>query len=132
MAAVAKPGAEPDIVAELKSAYAAYQTDVQQKKEARRVIIKACGKNSIVSLYFIQGESGFIEIGQSENPKARLDALQQGNIETLALLKVIPPGPTRLTEHQMHQKFKHHRVRGERFRPAPELPDFILGVCDEV
>jgi hypothetical protein len=127
MSTATAPALVVDIVAELKSAFADYQTAAQRRNTARRFIITHAGKNALLSLYFIQAESGLIKIGQSENPHARLKALQQGTAETLALLKIIPPSPTRLTERQIHQKFQHLRVRGEWFRPGPELIDFIGG-----
>jgi len=114
----------------LRTAWLEYQEAEQRKKEARRLLIKTLGKNAVLSLYFIQNESGLIKIGLSENPEARLKALQQGTVDTLTLLKAVPPSPTRLTEHQVHKRFKHLRVRDDRewFRPAPELLEFIGGI----
>ncbi len=76
-------------------------------------------------IYFIQdSEQCHIKIGRGERPKNRRDSLQTGNPSDLVLLLEMPED--RWTEAELHQKFSHARVRGEWFRPVPELLRFIL------
>lgn len=71
-------------------------------------------------LYFVQETtSGYIKIGISRDPRARLRLLRVDNpneLEVLGLFRV-----NRLAERDAHRMFEAHRVRGEWFRPAPEI-----------
>jgi hypothetical protein len=82
---------------------------------------------------------GAIKIGVSGNPWSRvLVDLQAGNSRELRLLLVLRVGrpsmrgtdfPMRRIERQWHERFAHLRIRGEWFRPEPELLDEILRVA---
>lgn len=76
-------------------------------------------------VYFIQAENGLIKIGVSNDPAARIRALQTGSPIELTLLGVVP-GAGRQTEAQLHEQFAAHRTRGEWFHPAPQL---IAQIC---
>lgn len=79
-------------------------------------------------IYFLQsGDPGPIKIGYtSRNVFARLDVLQVGNPEPLKLLRSVPG--TQDDEQQLHRRFSGLLVRGEWFRPEPELLAFIDGI----
>jgi len=71
-------------------------------------------------VYFVRaGDGGPIKIGTARNVNARLDTLQIGSSEELTLLALIP-GDEKV-ERKLHREFRHLRIRGEWFEPAPEL-----------
>ena len=74
-----------------------------------------------VFLYAIQagGESGPVKIGTAKDPDARLKTLQTGNPEPLAGIAAWRALP--YEERALHERFAEHRIRGEWFRPAPEV-----------
>lgn len=76
-------------------------------------------------VYFIQqgDEHGPIKIGWSSNPERRLRALQLASAGPLRLLRKIHGCSGR--EHVLHHRFRHLRLRGEWFRPAPDLYEYI-------
>lgn len=72
--------------------------------------------------YFVQcGVGGPIKIGFSLKPKSRVANLQTSHYEILTLLKVVPG----LDEKIVHYRFHSDCIRGEWFRPTPELMKFI-------
>jgi hypothetical protein len=72
--------------------------------------------------YFIRaGDS--IKIGFASNLKRRLGGLQSSHHEPLEVLAAVSAAD--VDEHQTHQRFAHLRIRGEWFRPEPELLDYI-------
>lgn len=79
-----------------------------------------------LSIYFIQIENsdGFIKVGLARFPAARLAALQTGNPYKLKLLGVVSR-VTEAFETRLHTHFQQFKVRGEWFKPVPELLDFI-------
>jgi hypothetical protein len=82
--------------------------------------------DGIPKIYFVQVESGPIKIGFTiKKIRSRLHELQGGNHETLHLLGLIQPA-TKELELQLHRRFEAHWIRGEWFRPVPELLQFIL------
>jgi hypothetical protein len=78
------------------------------------------------NVYFIQvGEDGPIKIGRAKgSPLTRLDALQVGIPFDLRLVAIIPHVSHHL-ELDLHRRFDHLRIRGEWFKPEPELLDYI-------
>lgn len=71
-------------------------------------------------VYFIQSERGGpIKIGRAINPEQRLKQCQTGSPERLVLLAVISGG--RDLERSLHARFAASRLRGEWFKPTPEL-----------
>lgn len=81
-------------------------------------------------VYFIQaGESGPIKIGEADDVPQRLRELQTGNPEELRLLGLLAWRPG--LEVDLHCRFYLEHVRGEWFRPAPELLAFIAELCRE-
>lgn len=79
-------------------------------------------------VYFIQSEEGPIKIGFSDDPAKRLDQLQVASPSQLRLLGSLPCKSTR--EAAIHGYFAEHRLRGEWFRPAPELLAWIAESTD--
>ena len=78
-------------------------------------------------VYFVQESGvGFIKIGMSMNVEMRMCALLQGMPHDLTLLATMP-GANRV-EALVHAHFKHARVRGEWFRPVPELIEYVSDV----
>ena len=73
-------------------------------------------------IYFVQAAGlGFIKIGfvQFYTAAERVQELQIVSPVDLNLLKVV--AGTRRTEKELHQQFASARVRGEWFKPVPEL-----------
>jgi hypothetical protein len=71
-------------------------------------------------VYFIRcGESGPIKIGVAVDPYERLGTLQVANHEELHLLATTP-GDERVGR-EIQFLFQEHWIRGEWYRPAPEL-----------
>jgi hypothetical protein len=75
-------------------------------------------------VYFIRDEkTGNIKIGQSINPDQRRKAIETEfgcKMTILATIAQIVP-----VEALLHNKFSHLHVRGEWFRPDPELLEMI-------
>ncbi len=71
--------------------------------------------------YFIQDGLGNIKIGKSNNPEKRLKVLQYSNSSKLILLLTIND----ISEWDSHIKFTKYYIRGEWFKPAKELLEFI-------
>lgn len=74
------------------------------------------------SVYFI-GFGDYIKIGFSNNLKGRLNTLQTGSPEKLVLYASMRG--THRKEIELHQRFAHLRLKGEWFRKAPDILDFI-------
>lgn len=75
-------------------------------------------------IYFIQaGANGAIKIGRTDDVYARLDTLQTANAEELRLLLFIDGD--RALETTFHAHFVKDHIRGEWFRPSPELLQFV-------
>jgi hypothetical protein len=84
-------------------------------------------------LYAIQDSStGYVKLGYSNDPDARVKSLQTGNSQILQLIykaKVIP-NRARVLEQKLHHEFKHLQIRGEWFSmsqdQARQLIDYII------
>ena len=75
-------------------------------------------------IYFIQcGENGPIKIGQSDNVQERFKQLQTACPYELKLLWMY--SGEEYCEKDIHDKFKHEKVRGEWFHPSRTLYIFI-------
>jgi hypothetical protein len=79
------------------------------------------------SVYFVQaGEGGPIKIGWTGgDPKARMRDLQTGNPYPLSMLGHVPGSGA--DEAELHDRFRHLRMVGEWFKPAPEIVAFLAG-----
>lgn len=78
-------------------------------------------------VYFVQGETiPLIKIGIAKNFGLRFSSLQTGSPDTLRILAVIPG--SREKEIELHKRFSRLRVRGEWFRPEPELLNYIESI----
>ena len=80
-----------------------------------------------MTVYFIREKrpNGCIKIGFADNNVlARLLALQTGIQNVLEIAGLIL-GADRGVERELHCQFSRARVRGEWFRPAPDLLDYI-------
>lgn len=75
-------------------------------------------------VYFVQ-ESGTnaIKIGTTRNVKQRISELMLNVPYLLSVLTVIEGNHE--VEHALHARFAKHRIRGEWFRPVPELLTYI-------
>ena len=81
-------------------------------------------RGKIGYIYFIQSETGgSVKIGFATDPDKRLGGLQVGRTDTLRILGVIRS--RRSKEGELHEQFAAHRVRGEWFKPAPEIIAYI-------
>jgi hypothetical protein len=77
-----------------------------------------------MAVYFIQaGAADPIKIGSAKNPQHRLQTLQIGAHCSLRLIARMDGGEAE--ERALHRKFSHLRLRGEWFKPGPELLAFI-------
>lgn len=75
-------------------------------------------------IYFIQyGIDGPIKIGIARNPEWRLAKLQTACPYDLRLLATILGGASQ--EARLHQRFAEYWIRGEWFKPARALLEFI-------
>lgn len=77
-------------------------------------------------VYFAQGDDGGpIKIGVTTNdPRQRIDNLQTGYPFGRLRLVGLIRGSDR-TEGEIHRRFRHLRMRGEWFAPAPDLCSFV-------
>lgn len=75
--------------------------------------------------YFVQCvHSRRIKIGWTGGRlKRRFGQLQTGSASPLSLILSLPGD--RALERRLHERFARHRLRGEWFRPDPELLAFI-------
>lgn len=75
-------------------------------------------------VYFIQaGANGPVKIGTAIDPRKRLYTLQVANYERLEIVARVP-GYDGL-ESCIHNALDEHRIRGEWFRPAPEVMAWV-------
>jgi hypothetical protein len=81
-------------------------------------------------IYFVRaGEPGRpIKIGFAKDVHSRVADLQVAQPDTLVLLGVMAGGPA--IERELHEHFQRLHLRGEWFRSAPELLDYIDARCD--
>jgi hypothetical protein len=95
-----------------------------KQKLRRRLVLHEDGDSCTV--YFVRfGEAGPIKIGRTDgDPMNRLAALQTAVPEELSLVATMP-GVLPSTEMALHFRFKHLRLRGEWFKPEPDLMDYI-------
>ena len=89
--------------------------------------IKILSNSPTSVVYFIQAEcdvySGPIKIGWTNKLRTRFSTLRMDNFHDLKILKIIP-GDRKL-ESRLHQKFALLRIKGEWFKPAKILLDYI-------
>ncbi|RJO75464.1 MAG: hypothetical protein C4523_00085 [Myxococcales bacterium] len=79
-------------------------------------------------VYFISdGEN--IKIGYSLWPHQRMQDLQVGHATALQMLGIMRVS-SKDEEDRLHDRFLHLRVRGEWFRPGPDLLRFIARLPD--
>jgi hypothetical protein len=78
------------------------------------------------SVYYVRmvNADGFIKIGVATSPESRLANMQVGSPYELELMHSEPGDET--LEAQLHARFQHLHVRGEWFRPDPDLVNFII------
>lgn len=62
---------------------------------------------------------GAIKIGRASRVADRINNIQVGTPHEVVLLAVIDGAHE--IERQLHREFSHARIRGEWFRPVPEL-----------
>jgi hypothetical protein len=76
-------------------------------------------------VYFIQagGADGPIKIGIAGNEYERALQLQTAHYEELRVLGFVPLSD--YSEKDFHRWYAEHRIRGEWFRPGPEILKFI-------
>lgn len=78
-------------------------------------------------IYFIQENvSDAIKVGTSRCIRARVSALRVSTPGALTVLAATEGG--RCVEGLLHWLFAHIRIRGEWFRPAPELLEYIASL----
>jgi hypothetical protein len=74
-------------------------------------------------VYFISSSDGYVKIGSSTNPEARLKNLQTATHHLLQLVHVIPGNEN--IEKYLHRLFVSDHVRGEWFKFSEVIMDFI-------
>jgi len=73
-----------------------------------------------MTVYFIRvGKDGPVKIGYAADAAIRLQQLQVCHPETLHLIRTIDGGSK--GEAWLHDRFYHHRIRGEWFNFCPEM-----------
>jgi hypothetical protein len=81
-------------------------------------------------LYVIQGAAGFVKIGVTTDPRARLAALQTGSPYPLAFVAIAAtPGPGFDIEEAAHALLDSQRAEGEWFRVNPRLAMEAIAVA---
>jgi len=76
-------------------------------------------------IYFMRsGEDGPIKIGQSIDPTERAVYLQTGSAEKLWIETAMLGAPE--IEGRLHARFVKHRIRGEWFKPVPDIQALIV------
>lgn len=92
---------------------------------AARMMREAHKTQPTTWIYAIRaGHTGPVKIGITNSPAKRLATLQQANSDTLRGLACWRDFP--FVEKQLHAEFQHARIRGEWFRPIPELLDLVV------
>jgi hypothetical protein len=82
-------------------------------------------------VYFLQENgTGAIKIGTSKHLKKRIDELAR-ELPSESTLLATADG-WRETEWVLQRRFRHARIRGEWFRPVPELLEYIASLKKEV
>lgn len=83
-------------------------------------------------VYFVQAEDerGPIKIGFSTNPRRRVEELQTMHTSQLFLLGVVEC-TSDATERALHRRFAGSHVRGEWYRPTPDLL-FVIEMSQHV
>ena len=76
-----------------------------------------------MSVYFALAPNGLMKIGYSQDPVARVKALQSGHKRPLQLLKTVYGARTE--EAAFHRQFKEYRIWGEWFHLTGRLLKFI-------
>lgn len=98
----------------------AFHAAIRETDDART----AARENPGPVVYFVRNEeSGAIKIGTATDPQKRLWGLRTASAAELTLLATTPGD--RVTEHAIHDRFHAQRIRGEWFRPAPELLAYV-------
>jgi hypothetical protein len=101
---------------------------LRQLAESHRVILKherrpprrdAAGWCYV---YFVS-DGEHIKIGRAVNVLNRLRAMQSGSAKPLTVLATLLTGDS--IESELHRRFKAAHVKGEWYRPVPELLAFI-------
>jgi len=80
-----------------------------------------------MQIYFIQiDDNGPIKIGKAGDPHKRRCELQVAHHRELIIRHIeVPERDAAEREKELHGQFKAHRIRGEWFRPAYEILEFI-------
>lgn len=78
-------------------------------------------------VYFVQcqDDNGYIKIGYTRDLARRLVDIQMGCPYEIVLLAEIRTSEPSLFEATLHERFGQLSVRGEWFRPAPDLLEMI-------
>ena len=83
-----------------------------------------------MAVYFIRDTvTGFVKIGLANEPWRRLSQIQTGCPTKLEMAVIIPGGADE--EARQHALFAEHHERGEWFREAGSLRDFIASMPQE-
>lgn len=81
-------------------------------------------------IYFVvESGSGAIKIGVTTNVKKRVISLQRDTPHTVKLLATMRGNFQ--VESLLHRLFAYARIRGEWFRPVPELLEYIESLPQE-
>lgn len=82
------------------------------------------------TLYFITDGSGYIKVGRSQDPVARIRELQTGNPRKLTLLRSVgvPTG----TETRIHAMLRECHANGEWFEDCAALQEILGASRDEL
>jgi hypothetical protein len=76
-------------------------------------------------LYVVQAQpSGNLKIGRATSVESRLIGLRVGTWETLTVLCQVCAF-TNEPEEELHARWSEHRIRGEWFRPAPDIMAWV-------
>ena len=82
-----------------------------------------------MSIYFVQIEGGGpVKVGYANDVRRRLADLQTASFQRLRLVASMPGD--RAAEAEVHKRLNHLRIRGEWFRPDPEMWEVLGDLTD--
>lgn len=105
--------------ADAKKLFSALQDEATRRREMRYPIV---AREKFNEVYFIRCVD-FVKIGFTYDVRARLETLQAATPYELELLDSFPGQEA--DEKSLHSRFADYRVRGEWFRLAPEILEYI-------
>ena len=91
----------------------------ESAQAAKALAQKSYKQESERHVYFVKAHTGEVKIGVAFNIEKRLNSLQAAHPHPVVLLASTVGGKP--VEAHYHRRFREHWIRGEWFRPHPEI-----------